>query len=78
MVVYLCRSRPLFEFIRTMSILLDGKDNYAFCRKTNALMHVQGLLVSNMQIVVCVVVVYLVSWVHPMLNYVLLVPIHHR
>ena len=58
-----------------MSTLLDGKDNYAFCRKTNASMHVQGLLVLNMRIMVFVVVV-LTSWARPTLNSVLLVPIH--
>ena len=58
-----------------MNTLLDDMGNYAFCRKTNASMHVQGLLALNMRIMVYVVVV-LTSWACPMLGSALLVPIH--
>ena len=63
------------DFIHTMNTLLDDMGNYAFYRKTNSSMHVQGLLVLNMRIMVFVVVV-LTSWARPTLGSVLLVPIH--
>src|ERR1700720_2039529 len=59
-------------FIHTMNTLLNDMGNYAFCRKTNASMHVQGLLALNMVFVVVV----LTSWAHPTLGSALLVPIH--